>query len=715
MIIKKIGTGQLNNGAGKQPPREDATNQLDSLRNSLGANNTLARSQILRDRYEIEQVIGYGGMSTVYRGRDMHFVHTARICAVKEMFDVSTDPSARKDKIQRFEMEANLLASLNHVSIPKIYDYFNVNERSYLVQEFIDGQNLESVLEATNIPMNERDVLEWSLQICEVLSYLHNRKPDPIVFRDMKPSNVMLTSDGRIMLIDFGIAKVFMDDKKGTMIGTEGYSPPEQYKGLALPVGDIYALGASLHQLLTNTDPRLEIPFTFHERKPRSLNPEVSPGMENIVMKALAFDPAQRWASVEELRAALLKLKSSMGGQVSIGKGAVPTGQVTRDLGIHTTDLQLDMARAAGVTTNNPTARRTEDVMAQANLSPAARRNNAQVAKDANLTIPDNLATTKCLWSFTTEEEIRSTPVVVGNMVFVSSYDTNLYAVDAKTGQFIWKAATTGGLSSTPCIGEGMVIVGSEDYKLYAFDLSKGQKMWEFPTGGPIRSSPRLHTNFAFFGSDDNHVYAVDIRTGKQLWKSRTMGKVRSSPIIFNGKVYIGSEDRNLYALEGSKGQTEWRSPTLGSVLSSPVYSDGFIYFGSDDSYLWCVEAQSGSPVWKAKTDNKIRSSPCFYNGKVYFGSTDGNLYCYEYRKGKKLWAFETGSQIVSTPRVEDGVVYFGAADHNVYALDAEKGHALWFYPTEGAVASSPAVANNVVYIGSLDNRLYALATESRS
>ena len=281
MLLKKIGTTGLSKAADEPvAKREDETSSLEALRNSLGSTSTLARGKLLLERYEVEQIIGFGGMSTVYRARDLRFQGVVRVVAVKEMFDVSTDPAARADKFQRFEAEANLLASLKHPAIPTIYDYFAANDRVYLVMELIDGRNLEAILEEAGRPLDEKQVLRWAIELCDVLTYLHTHEPNPIVFRDVKPSNAMYTSTGLLKVVDFGIAKNFVDDHKGTMIGTEGYSPPEQYKGHASPAGDIYALGATIHQLLTNSDPRMQTPFTFHERMPRKLNPALSEDTE---------------------------------------------------------------------------------------------------------------------------------------------------------------------------------------------------------------------------------------------------------------------------------------------------------------------------------------------------------------------------------------------------------------------------------------------------
>jgi serine/threonine protein kinase len=261
---------------------------------------------MLVNRYVVQDVIGVGGMGSVYRARDLHFPTVVKLVAVKEMINRAPDPAVRKTIIQNFEREANILATLNHASIPRIYDYFSVENRSYLILEFINGKDLEAVINETQGFLTEEQVLGWGIELCDVLSFLHNHKPDPIIFRDMKPSNIMINPQGNIVLVDFGIAKPFQTGQKGTMIGTEGYSPPEQYRGEATPLADIYALGATMHHALSRRDPRLEPPFSFGERPLRKINPAVSIEFETVVNTALQYNPGDRFQSAEAMREALV-------------------------------------------------------------------------------------------------------------------------------------------------------------------------------------------------------------------------------------------------------------------------------------------------------------------------------------------------------------------------------------------------------------------------
>ena len=247
-----------------------------------------------------------GGMGSVYRARDLHFPSVVKLVAVKEMINRASDPLVRKTIVQNFEREANILATLNHLSIPRIYDYFTEDNRSYLVLEFIHGKDLEAIINETGGFLTEERVLGWAIELCDVLSFLHNHKPDPIIFRDMKPSNVMVNPADHIILVDFGIAKPFQVGQKGTMIGTEGYSPPEQYRGEAGPLADIYALGAAMHHALSRRDPRLEPPFSFAERPLRKINPAVSAELEAVINCALQYNPEDRFHSAEAMKEALV-------------------------------------------------------------------------------------------------------------------------------------------------------------------------------------------------------------------------------------------------------------------------------------------------------------------------------------------------------------------------------------------------------------------------
>ncbi|HTX92149.1 MAG TPA: serine/threonine-protein kinase [Anaerolineales bacterium] len=268
----------------------------------------LKKGSLLAERYEILRVSGSGSFGVVYAARDTMEEH---LVAIKEM---------PMQSIVDCERQAQLRAVLTHPSIPRIFSYFATEENSYLVQQLVLGSDLEAVLEKHFGFLPEKTVLDWGIQICDVLDYLHTHPLHAVIFRDLKPNNVMVDDKGRIYLVDFGLARIFPPRfferpqplfehlRKGLAIGTEGYSPPEQYEGIVLPQSDLYAAGASLHHLLTRRDPRKEPAFSFDETPVRSINPEVSEAFEAIIMKCLERDPQKRYPTADALRSELKAL-----------------------------------------------------------------------------------------------------------------------------------------------------------------------------------------------------------------------------------------------------------------------------------------------------------------------------------------------------------------------------------------------------------------------
>lgn len=198
-------------------PSPAATPGTGTMRRSTSGLQMLPNGTVLQGRYSVEGVHGVGGMSLVYRGRDLRFKEVVRPCAIKEMFQSAPTSETRMLMLKNFERESSLLATLNHPAIPKVYDFFEENGKIYLILEMVPGQDLESWLESAGGPLGEAQVSSWALQLCDVVDYLHRHEPEPIIFRDLKPSNVIATPDDRIVLIDFGIARIFLpNQRKGT-------------------------------------------------------------------------------------------------------------------------------------------------------------------------------------------------------------------------------------------------------------------------------------------------------------------------------------------------------------------------------------------------------------------------------------------------------------------------------------------------------------------
>lgn len=623
-----------------------ATQNLDPKSNRT-TGQLLRPGVTLVNRYLIEEQIGLGGMSAVYKARDLHFPNVIKWVAVKEMVNQARDPLVRKTIVRNFEREANILATLHHPSIPRIFDYFTQEARSYLVLEFIEGHDLEALLNESEAFFSEQQVVAWGIELCDVLSYLHNHTPEQIIFRDIKPSNVMINQHNHVMLVDFGIAKHFQSGQKGTMIGTEGYAPPEQYRGEATHLADIYALGATLHHLLTRKDPRMEAPFYFADCPVRKINSMVSPELENVVQTALQYNPEERYKSAEEMKEALI------------------------------------------------TAARKTGLLARINASTSSIIEASDVAP---------------AWTFECEDEIRGTATHANGIIYIGSYDNNVYAINAKTGEFGWKYASDGGIVSRPAVHDDMVFFGSEDRRLHVISARTGKINWTYYTDGPVRSSPYVAEGHIFIGSDDGYLHAVNIASGRQAWRIESGAPIRSTPYLSlqDEAIYFGNEAGDFFCLN-FRGQVRWRYKAKRAVTSSPIVSEGIVYFGSVDSQIYALDAQTGWNIWRFRLEKATISTPCITENMVFTGCADGNIYCIDARTSKEIWRFETENQVTGSPVIYKDSLYCGSIDKHIYCLEYRTGRLRWRYQTGGPITATPTAFNDKIYIGSLDHKLYAL------
>jgi len=269
----------------------------------------LAPQSILLQRYFIVGQAGRGGMSAVYQAVDTQFGN--HIVAIKEMSQGKLSMNELAEATARFQQEADLLSSLHHPNLPIIYDGFSEDGRAFLVMEYIDGKTLLQMLKNTGgRPLPVVNVLDYAIQLCDVLIYLHSHNP-PIIFRDLKPTNVMVKGDGHVMLIDFGIARFFKEGQAQdtVFLGSPGYASPEQHgTSQTNPRSDLYSLGATLHCCLTGRDP-FHAADRFAFPPVQQINPLVPIELDLLIQRMLSLDEQQRPNSALEVRQALLKIK----------------------------------------------------------------------------------------------------------------------------------------------------------------------------------------------------------------------------------------------------------------------------------------------------------------------------------------------------------------------------------------------------------------------
>lgn len=347
-------------------------------------------------------------------------------------------------------------------------------------------------------------------------------------------------------------------------------------------------------------------------------------------------------------------------------------------------------------------------------------------------------------WKFPTKSRVMSSPAVAAGLVYFESYDGNLYAVDVASGKEKWHFTTAGerrfaakhlhgGMPptetmpdpfdiylSSPAIVSGIVYFGGGDTNVYAVDAASGQLKWKFATGDVVHASPAVADGTVFIGSWDSYFYALDAATGQQKWRFKTGDDpdihnqvgIQSSAAVADGMVYFGCRDSNLYALDQRTGEKKWAFNNKGSwVIGSPAVQGGRVYFSTSDSGMfYAVEAKTGATLFSLSSQKwPMFSSPAIAGNMAYIGTHSGKLWAIDLAAQKLAWTFETEASTRNGPALTkpdgtpnyEGVYFDFFYDDMVIGTDK-------FYAV-GSIFSSPVVVDNVIYVGSTDGNLYAL------
>ncbi|MGW1844562.1 outer membrane protein assembly factor BamB family protein [Streptomyces sp. NPDC001966] len=703
--------------------------------------------RVLGGRYELVAFIGRGGMGEVWEGHDRVI---ARRVAVKLL------PHDRRDTsgAELFFREARTAGGLSHAGVVTIFDLGQDDDGTlYLVMEFLAGRDLDTVLREDGVP-EVATAVDWVAQTAEALQAAHTAG---VVHRDLKPANLMLTRDGRVKVLDFGIARYIASTHKSSkVIGTLAYMPPERFGDFPADArSDLYSLGCVLHELLTGkapfqaTDPVALMAAHLNSvpEPPGRKRPGVPAALDDLVMALLAKNPDDRPAAAAEVHERLRECPAetsapppdpapapnppppvpvaaprppdtdtnsgttALATVTATAPGAVPppepgtgpstgTPAPTRALSRRTAlRLGLGAAAGAGITA----ALSLFDQNASDHETPGAGSGNAASLR----------------WRYTTGDAVTSSPTVAGGVVYVGSDDRSVYALDAATGKKKWAFATGRKVEAAPTVAGGVVYAGSLDNTVYALDAATGTKKWAYAAGHAVRSAPAVAGRVVYVGSDSG-VLALDTATGDQKWRFDTLGgSLFSSPAVAGGDVYVGNI-HSVYALDAATGAKKWIFGTGSEgTYSAPMVVDGVVYVSSVHS-VYALDAATGRQKWVHGIESSQFSgcsAPAVIDGAVYVGNHDsagdswqGRVFALDAATGRRKWEFDAGDSVNSVPAVAGGVVYVGSDDRNVYALDAATGKKKWAYATGDMVKSSPRVAGGVVYVGSDDKNVYALS-----
>ncbi len=368
-------------------------------------------------------------------------------------------------------------------------------------------------------------------------------------------------------------------------------------------------------------------------------------------------------------------------------------------------------------------------------------------------------------WEFQTGGPIYSSPVIEKETVYFGSLDSNLYALNLKTGQLKWKFKTGGDIRSTILLDRNHIYCVSGDGCLYAIEKENQQLRWKFEGRDDrkyelfsfadyFQSSPVAVGNTIFFGSGDGYVYAVDKVTGKLIWEYKTGSVVHSSPAVQNNKVYVGSFDGNFYALNAQDGHLEWKYKSVGheyfpkgEMQGSPVIYEELVFVGSRDYQLYALNAETGKEIWKKKFPKGwAMAKPVIRDGVLYVGTSDDKvLAAINPRTGEAIWQADVKFNVFGAAAFSNTLAYVGTLMGRLYAIDVKSGKVRWeinnplyeknrlnyfkeddtyrndiqsiikknddflkMYYDLGAIFSAPAVTQNYIIVTSTDAKVYS-------
>ncbi|MBN1322953.1 MAG: PQQ-binding-like beta-propeller repeat protein [Methanotrichaceae archaeon] len=266
-----------------------------------------------------------------------------------------------------------------------------------------------------------------------------------------------------------------------------------------------------------------------------------------------------------------------------------------------------------------------------------------------------------------------STPAVYDGLVFAGSWKGDLYCLDAASGDTIWNRTLESdpqwwGLASSPLVIEDMIFVTSySDGALHVLDY-EGNELWNLSTGkiDPY-TSPAGDDGKAYFAGGDPALYCVNISSFDLIWKHSTDAPITSTPAVWNGKAYFATRE-NLYAVDAGSGEGLWRKSLKGTI-SSPALSCDRVYIGTGDDSLDCYNASDGSLIWRAEVESSVKSSPLVVGDMVYFGTHNGLVYALDASDGREIWTYDTGAYMMSSPSFSEGLLFIGSDDGCLYAF----------------------------------------------
>jgi eukaryotic-like serine/threonine-protein kinase len=693
------------------------------------------------DIYYLLRLLGEGAVGEVYLAEHMHQHSYAALKVLTLHLDEET--------IETFLHEARALFLLKHPSIVPLLDFGVDHKIPFLVMEYAPNGTLHQRHRS-----GERVALEvvvaYVQQVASALQYAHDQS---LIHRDIKPQNMLIGSQGQLLLSDFGVATLVHSQLSlatREMLGTVPYMAPEQIRGRLHKATDQYALGICAYEWLCGVRPftgsTWEV-MTRHVSTPpaplRSHVPNVPARVEEVVLRALAKEPEERFAKIADFADALWQASQA----ATSHPGALAPGEplASHSSPVHSPEdsefsqvptLPLPSSEEAPNEASNTNTIIFSLLPSQPVVAPEDLFRTEISTQPQRPPSEENFTTR----SYVPSQEISPQPAPEPLSQAKTLWDSRSKAVisppisvtlQPRGRSKLWRWLLA--------VGVIVVILGNVSVLVW---INNNQRIASLRAAAEVRATVAapMYQDWTdkhgiMFGFDAAHTHTNpweqalsvgNVANLHVLWSYTTRDTIKSSLTVANGLVYAGSDDDQLYVFNANcqaNCQTLWSYNTSSWMRSSPAVANGMVYIGANNDKFYAFDAtchQGCQPLWSYTTGGGIDSSPVVADGKVFVGSWDNTLYAFNatcHQDCLPLWFYTARGGIFSSPAVANGLVYVGSVDRNLYAFDSscsENCLPLWSYSTGGAVYSSPSIANGIVYVGSDDGKLYAFDASCR-
>lgn len=340
-------------------------------------------------------------------------------------------------------------------------------------------------------------------------------------------------------------------------------------------------------------------------------------------------------------------------------------------------------------------------------------------------------------WRFQTDFHLYSSPAVAEGLVYLTTGDRRILALDAESGELIWEYRANDPVHSSPAVAGDLVFFGLQDGRVIALNRTGGQSEWEFMTEGPVVSSPVVRDGVLYIASGDERLYALDALTGRECWSYISNGWIGSSPAVFDGVIAVTSYDTKLHIIDIDIGRKRLDFFVSIRPQASPSFGGKYLFVSNASDRLNAIDWRKkhlpfekaamrlrvqlfnwgmvGSVppekgyVWSLLEDTGFISTPAVAWGRVYAATSGGKLIAVDEESGEKLWEFDSGSGFEASPSVVNQTLFIGDTDGRLHALDVESGQKLWEFQTGDRISATPVVAGGVLFLASWDGSLYAI------